>query len=182
RNNQPIADHYLQVFHSGTLSKTKKMVGILHDVVEDTDWTLDDLREVGFPEKVVRAVGYVTRLDEELYFDSIERCGESFREFGNDHYAIDPKIADLSHNMSVDREGFLLEEGYKEKLNVYVISRNYLVAIKKGEIDPGTPVAEFMQMRNINNPELLAKYSSRPCRTALEAGQNGAPKVGAPAP
>ncbi|MDD5586427.1 MAG: hypothetical protein PHY92_05660, partial [Alphaproteobacteria bacterium] len=59
RNHQPIADHYLQVFHSGTLSKTKKMVGILHDVVEDTDWTLDDLREVGFPEKVVRAVGYV---------------------------------------------------------------------------------------------------------------------------
>lgn len=36
-------------------------VALLHDVVEDTDKTLDDLREAGFSEDVVRAVSAITK-------------------------------------------------------------------------------------------------------------------------
>lgn len=46
----------------------------LHDVVEDTDVTLDDLRERGFDERVVTAVDALTRRDGEQYFDYIRRA------------------------------------------------------------------------------------------------------------
>lgn len=38
-----------------------KAVALLHDVVEDTHWTLNDLRTYGFPEHVVEAVDAITR-------------------------------------------------------------------------------------------------------------------------
>jgi (p)ppGpp synthase/HD superfamily hydrolase len=48
--------------------------GWLHDVVEDTGVTLDDLRRAGFSETVVSAVDAVTRRGGELYTDLIERA------------------------------------------------------------------------------------------------------------
>lgn len=54
------------VFHPITVAlkcKTddEKVVALLHDVVEDTPTTLDDLRKEGFPEYIVEAVDAVTR-------------------------------------------------------------------------------------------------------------------------
>jgi len=48
----------------------------LHDVVEDTDLTLTDLRNAEFPEEVVVIIDHVTRRKDrgETYFDFIERC------------------------------------------------------------------------------------------------------------
>jgi (p)ppGpp synthase/HD superfamily hydrolase len=68
-----------------------QMAGLLHDVVEDTDVTLDDLREAGYPDDVIRAVDSVTRRDNETYMAMIRRA------------AADPlgrrvKIADNAHN------------------------------------------------------------------------------------
>lgn len=48
----------------------------LHDVVEDTDVTLDDLRAAGFGQSVVSAVDSVTRRDGELYSDLIARAAD----------------------------------------------------------------------------------------------------------
>ena len=53
------------VFHPITVAlkcKTddEKVVALLHDVVEDTPTTLDDLRKEGFPEYIVEAVDAVT--------------------------------------------------------------------------------------------------------------------------
>ncbi len=69
------------------------MAGLLHDVVEDSDTTLDDLRAAGFPEEVVRAVDSVTRRNGETYMTMIGRA------------AADPlgclvKLADNIHNTS----------------------------------------------------------------------------------
>jgi len=49
-------------------------VAMLHDVVEDTDYTLDDLAGL-FPQHVVKAVDNLTRRDGETYDDFVERCG-----------------------------------------------------------------------------------------------------------
>ncbi|TDC84334.1 HD domain-containing protein [Micromonospora sp. KC606] len=50
------------------------MAGLLHDVVEDTPVTLDDLRAAGFPDEVVSAVDAVTRRQGETYSDLIRRA------------------------------------------------------------------------------------------------------------
>lgn len=68
----------------------------LHDVVEDTEWTLDQLREVGFSPEIVEAVDALTRRKGEGYMDYIGRCA------GN-KIAIHVKIADLADNMDIRR-------------------------------------------------------------------------------
>lgn len=62
---------------------------LLHDVVEDTDYTLTDLRQMGFPEDVVRAVDSVTRRPGEAYFDLVRRAaadpiGRIVKQLDND--------------------------------------------------------------------------------------------------
>lgn len=77
-------------------SEAAMMAAVLHDVVEDTDWTLERLREEGIPEEVLTAVEYLTR-----------RGGESYEEFigrvrGN-RIAREVKLADLEDNMNIRR-------------------------------------------------------------------------------
>ncbi|MFI5938021.1 HD domain-containing protein [Actinoplanes sp. NPDC051494] len=50
------------------------MAGLLHDVVEDSTLTLNDLRELGYPESTVRAVDSVTRRAGEDYMDLVRRA------------------------------------------------------------------------------------------------------------
>lgn len=72
------------------------IVGLLHDVIEDSDWTLDQLCTQGFDTEVVEAVEALTRRKGEEYMAYIERCS------GNPH-AIHVKIADLEDNMDILR-------------------------------------------------------------------------------
>lgn len=51
----------------------QKIVALLHDVVEDTDVTYDDLRELGFTEEVIAALDSVTKRPGEKYADFILR-------------------------------------------------------------------------------------------------------------
>lgn len=93
------------VFHPITVAlecKTddEKIVALLHDVVEDTPVTLDDLRK-DFPEYIVEAVDAVTRRKpQEQYgaarWDYIKRCKAN-------PIARVVKIADLEHNSDLSR-------------------------------------------------------------------------------
>ena len=73
-----------------------RIVAALHDVVEDSDWSLDLLRAEGFPERIVQAIDSVTRRDDEPYEEFVLRAG------------LDPigrrvKLADLEDNCDVKR-------------------------------------------------------------------------------
>lgn len=73
----------------------EKIVALLHDVVEDSDITLLDLREMGFDDDVVEAVGLLTK-DGTGYDEYLARI------------KLNPltravKIADLKHNMDLSR-------------------------------------------------------------------------------
>jgi hypothetical protein len=143
---------------SNTRSITKMIIGFLHDVVEDSDWELDDLRTVGFSDRVVDGVDAMTHRPGELYFDSIERCGMNAD-------ATDKKVEDLSHNMDTSRVEKFLNAADMDRLNKYMIARAYLVAIKKHEIARGTPMADFVRgrpdfMKSHEAGSLLVKYSS----------------------
>ena len=56
------------------IATTCQTAAALHDLIEDTDWTLDDLRAEGFPPEVVDAVDSVTKRDGEDYFDMVRRA------------------------------------------------------------------------------------------------------------
>ena len=77
----------------GELAKT---VALLHDVVEDSDWTLEDLRKEGLPEEVVQAVGILTKKRNENYEEYILRVKQN-------PLARQVKLADLKHNSDLSR-------------------------------------------------------------------------------
>ena len=53
---------------------TEKTVAWLHDILEDTDMTADDLAAAGFPDEVVEAVIALTKREGETYEDFIRRA------------------------------------------------------------------------------------------------------------
>lgn len=79
-------------------SETAMIVAVLHDVVEDTDWTLESLRTRGFSEEILTAIDCVTNRSGESYEEFIERVRTN-------PIAREVKIADLEDNMNVRRIG-----------------------------------------------------------------------------
>ena len=78
-------------------TEAEMMTAILHDVVEDSnDWTIEKLRDAGFPEEVLEAVEGVTNREGESYEQFIERAGQN-------PIARQVKIADLEDNMNIHR-------------------------------------------------------------------------------
>ena len=92
---KPYIEHPLRVM-SQVESEEEKIVAVLHDIVEDTDISLDDLRNEGFSEKVVSAVECLTKQDGENYDSYIERI--SFNPL-----AVKIKLADLEDNRDLTR-------------------------------------------------------------------------------
>ena len=80
----------------GMTTEAEQIAAVLHDVVEDSDWTLDQLREEGFSGEVVRAVEHLTRRADETYAEFVHRAGE-------DPVATRVKAADLIDNMDLSR-------------------------------------------------------------------------------
>ena len=93
-------------------TEEEQIVAILHDVVEDTDWTFDALRNEGFSETVIEALETVTKQSEdEDYEDFIKRSLRN--DIGRK-----VKIADLRENLGVTRIGELSEKDIK-RINKY---------------------------------------------------------------
>lgn len=81
----------------GTVSSIEaKIAAVLHDVVEDTPWTLDDLQREGFSDVVVEALDCLTHREGVDYDTYIEQIA------GN-ALAREVKLADLKDNMNFRR-------------------------------------------------------------------------------
>lgn len=74
-----------------------KIVATLHDVVEDTAWTLDELRAEGFTEEIVAAVDALSRREGETYSDFIGRT------IAGGLLPMRVKLADIAENTRPDR-------------------------------------------------------------------------------
>ncbi|MBW2145562.1 MAG: GTP pyrophosphokinase [Deltaproteobacteria bacterium] len=77
-------------------TETEMMAAVLHDVIEETDWTLDALRKEDFPEEVLIAIDCLSRKDGETYEEFIERVKHL-------PLAQRVKLADLKDNMNIRR-------------------------------------------------------------------------------
>lgn len=71
-------------------------VALLHDVAEDSDITLDDLTEQGFPCEVTDPLALLTHDDNVPYMEYIKRIKTN-------PVAVKVKIADLEHNSDLTR-------------------------------------------------------------------------------
>ena len=81
------------------------ITAVLHDVVEDTNTTLEDLRQHGFPEVVLEALELLT------HDTASTRYKEYVAAVKPNPLARKVKLADLAHNMDVRR---LPEMGMKD--------------------------------------------------------------------
>ena len=72
------------------------VTALLHDVVEDTDYTLNDLKEMGYPDEVIQALSLLTHDDGSEYMDYVKRLK-------NNPIARAVKLADLKHNSDLSR-------------------------------------------------------------------------------
>ena len=72
------------------------IVALLHDVIEDTDITIEDLRGEGFSEDILTGILNLTKKENEDYFDFVKRAKQN-------ELSRKVKIADITHNMRLDR-------------------------------------------------------------------------------
>lgn len=70
---------------------------LLHDVVEDTDMTFDDLSKAGFPDEIISALKLLT------HEDGVPYLGKYIEEIKKNPIARKVKLADLSHNSDPTR-------------------------------------------------------------------------------
>ena len=109
--------HPLRVMEMGK-TEEEKIVGVLHDVIEDTEWTFDKLAEEGFSQEVISALRCVTKLSEnENYDDFIDRVKKN-------PLAVAVKINDLTDNMDIRRLPYLSDKDVKRL-------KKYLKAYKR---------------------------------------------------
>ncbi|MES2429352.1 MAG: phosphohydrolase [Bacteroidota bacterium] len=108
----PYLGHVTRVMNAGTTIE-EKIVGVLHDVVEDTDWTFEQLEKEGFPENIIEALKCVTKTsDEEDYEAFVERTKQNA-------LAIKVKLNDLTDNMDIKRMPIIKQEDLP-RLNKYL--------------------------------------------------------------
>ena len=104
--------HPLRVMERGK-TEVEKICGVLHDVVEDSDWTIEDLINEGFSEEVISVIKCLTKeTDNEDYDEFIERIAK-------DPIATKVKLNDLLDNMDITRLNELSEQDL-HRLNKYL--------------------------------------------------------------
>ena len=72
------------------------VVALLHDVVEDTDYTIGNLRALGFPDNVLEAIALMTHDKAVPYMEYVEKIKKN-------RIAAVVKRADLIHNSDLSR-------------------------------------------------------------------------------
>ncbi|MBQ4560755.1 MAG: bifunctional (p)ppGpp synthetase/guanosine-3',5'-bis(diphosphate) 3'-pyrophosphohydrolase [Clostridia bacterium] len=115
-NDIPYVFHPLHIAEQ-MQDEDSTVVALLHDVVEDTDYTIDDLIEMGFNSRVIEAVRLLTHDNDVPYLDYLE-------DIKKNSLAKTVKIADILHNADqtrldvIDDKAVYWAEKYKKALEV----------------------------------------------------------------
>lgn len=80
-------------------------IAVLHDLIEDTNYTLEDLRREGFSDRVVQGVNLLTKLGTMNYDDYIHQISQNIN-------ATLVKLADLEDNSDITRLKGLREKDF----------------------------------------------------------------------
>jgi 5'(3')-deoxyribonucleotidase len=104
--------HPIRVMQRGQ-TEIEKICGVLHDVVEDSDLTFEDLEKEGFSSEVIAVLRCVTKLSNDEDYDCF------IKRVAQNPVAVQVKINDLLDNMDVTRFRQLTEHDCK-RLNKYL--------------------------------------------------------------
>jgi len=97
-------------FHLAEQMQNEKttIVALLHDVIEDTDYTLEDLRSAGFDNEIIEALRLMTHDDSVPYMEYVNAIKSN-------PIASAVKLADLEHNSDLSRLDVIDEKALKRK-------------------------------------------------------------------
>lgn len=104
------APYVFHPFHLAEQMKDEKttIVALLHDVIEDTEYTFEDLRNMGFDNEVIEALMLMTHSKDIPYMDYVAKIKHN-------PIAKAVKLADLQHNSDLSRLDVVDEKALKRK-------------------------------------------------------------------
>ena len=119
KSGSPYILHLFRVMNRGK-NENEKICGMLHDIVEDTQCTFEDLENEGFNDEIVDALKCVTKTSEqENYNDFIWRVKTN-------PLAVRVKINDLEDNLDVRRLSILTDRDVT-RINKYLKAYKELI-------------------------------------------------------
>ena len=154
----PYFNHVTRVMNMGK-TDNEKIVGVLHDVIEDTNWTFEDLEKEGFSKDVIDALKCITKTSED----------EDYEEFITrvkiNPLAVKVKLNDLRDNLDIKRMPVVLESDLK-RLNKYLKAYNELIKSQNSNSNPrkGLMYSDVMSKINqrLESMNLLSKDPPKP--------------------
>ena len=117
---RPYILHTLQVMYNlgPDADDELRCIAVLHDLLEDTEYTISDLQKMGFSQRVVNALSLLNHQAEVDYDTYI-------RAIGTNLDATLAKLADLRHNSDITRMKGLTEKDF-ERMQKYQKAFDYL--------------------------------------------------------
>lgn len=88
--------------------EAKTIVALLHDVLEDTDTTKEELKSFGFSDEIIKALELLTHSADEDYFTYI-------KNLSSNEIARCVKLEDLKHNLDLTRLEKVTEKDLKRQ-------------------------------------------------------------------
>lgn len=119
KGGQPYILHPLRVMMAMTRD-AERIAAVLHDIVEDTSITFDDLVAEGFADEVVAAIRALTKFEGETR-------EQAARRIVRDPIARAVKLADIADNMDLTRIPAPSERDHA-RLREYAVARDILLA------------------------------------------------------
>ena len=123
KGGQPYILHPIRVMERCE-TELEKITAVLHDVLEDSEYTLEDLKKEGFSDEILKALVCLTHREGEGYMEYIERVCEN-------PLATRVKYADLQDNMDISRIPNPAEKDYA-RLEKYKKAKNRIEEALKG--------------------------------------------------
>ena len=124
---KPYIGHPLRVMDAMKTDE-EKIVAVLHDAVEDSELTLQDLKAAGFSDRILQAIDAITKREGEKLQDYLARVM-------NDFLAMKVKIADMTDNSDVSRISHPTD---KDRARIETYQKNILKLrekLKKTELE-----------------------------------------------
>jgi len=120
KSGQPYILHCLRVMLNFTDPRGQQ-VGLMHDLIEDTSVTLEQLQQQGFAPEVIAALDLMTHRSDVSYADYV-------RKLKSNELARQVKMADLSDNTTLTRIAYRSDFAKEDlaRIRKYVISYQYL--------------------------------------------------------
>lgn len=135
----PYVFHPWHVAESMQDEKTT-IVALLHDIIEETDITVSDLRKMEFPEETIDAINILTYKEGEDYQTYIKKIGKNI-------IATTVKLSALKHNMDLSRINHITDKDL-ERIKEYKENYDYLYEILINKENEKEELSQALRMKS----------------------------------